>query len=96
LERIVTRGGAEGLVVHALHACDGSTFKVKPEISIDAAVIGYAGTGHDVLKLMLALVTPTGHYRTVGRVRTGWDRHESKELSTRLTTPEPQRLLLAG
>jgi hypothetical protein len=30
--------GAEGIV---LHSSDGRTFKVKPEISIDAAVIGY-------------------------------------------------------
>jgi hypothetical protein len=33
-QRLVIRGGAEGLV---LHASDGRTFKVKPEISIDAA-----------------------------------------------------------
>jgi hypothetical protein len=31
-----------------------------------------------------------------GAEGTGWGRHESKELSTRLTTPEPERLLLAG
>ena len=80
-ERIVTRGGAEGLV---LHSSDGRTFKVKPEISIDAAVIGYVGTEHGVSELLLALVTPSGRYQSIGRLRTGWSRRESKELATRL------------
>jgi hypothetical protein len=66
-ERIVTRGGAEGLV---LHASEGRTFKVKPEISIDAAVIGFAGTDHGIFELLLALITPSGRYQSIGRVRT--------------------------
>jgi ATP-dependent DNA ligase len=80
-ERLVTRGGAEGLV---LHASDGRTFKVKTEISIDAAVIGYSGTERGVSELLLALINPSGHYQSIGRVRTGWSRHESKDLATRL------------
>ena len=82
-ENIVTRASVEGLV---LHSSDGRTFKVKPEISIDAAVIGFAGTEHGVFELLLALVTPSGRYQSIGRVRTGWSRRESKELSTRLAT----------
>ena len=80
-ERIVTRGGAEGLV---LHASDGRIFKVKPEISVDAAVIGYVGTEHGVSELLLALITPSGRYQPIGRVRSGWSRHESQELATLL------------
>jgi AAA+ superfamily predicted ATPase len=80
-ERIVTRGDAEGLV---LHASDERTFKVKPEIAIDAAVIGYAGTDHGVSELLLALITPSGRYQSIGRVRTGSSRRESQELATLL------------
>ena len=79
----MTRGGAEGLV---LHASDGRTFKVKPEISIDAAVIGYVGTDHGVSELLLALITASGRYQSIGRVRTGWSRRESQELAARLAT----------
>ena len=82
-ERIVTRGGAEGLV---LHASDGRTFKVKPEISIDAAVIGYVGTDHGVSELLLALITPSGHYQSIARVRTGWSRREGQDLVARLAS----------
>jgi LSD1 subclass zinc finger protein len=95
-ECIVTRGSAEGLV---LHASDGRTFKVKPEISIDAAVIGYVGTEHGLSELLLALLTPSGRYQTIGRIRTGWSRHESKDLATRLaasacasSSPPPSRM----
>jgi ATP-dependent DNA ligase len=76
-ERIVTCGGAEGLV---LHSGDGRTFKVKPEISIDAAVIGYVGTEHGVFELLLALITASGRYQSIGRVRTGWSRREKGRL----------------
>ena len=82
-DRIVTGGGAEGLV---LHASDGRTFKVKPEISIDAAVIGYVGTDHSVSELLLALIAPSGRYQSIGCVRTGWSRRESQELAARLAT----------
>jgi hypothetical protein len=80
-ERIVTAGGAEGLVVHA---SNGRTFKVKPEISIDAAVIGYVGNERSISELLLALITPSGRYQTIGRVRTGWSKRENQELAARL------------
>ena len=78
----MTRGAAEGVVIHS---SDGRTFKVKPEISIDAAVIGYIGTEHGVSEMLLALSTPSGRYQTIGRVRTGWSRRECKELAAHLT-----------
>lgn len=80
-ERIVTRGGGEGVVVHA---GDGRIYKVKPEVTLDAAVIGYAAGEPGVSELLLALMTPDGRYQTIGRVRTGWSRGESQELAALL------------
>jgi ATP-dependent 26S proteasome regulatory subunit len=80
-ESIVTVGGAEGIVIHA---ADGRTYKVKPEIIIDAAVIGYAANDSGVSELLLALVKPDGVFQLIGRAKTGWSRAESHELSARL------------
>ena len=35
---------------------------------------------------MLALITPSGRYQSIGRVRTGWSRRESQELATLLAS----------
>ena len=80
-ESIVTDGGAEGLVVHA---ADGRIFKVKPEISIDAAVVGYVGSSSGVPELLLALMKPEGVFQLIGRVKTGWSREENADLQRRL------------
>jgi hypothetical protein len=48
-------------------------------------VIGFVGTEHGVSELLLALITSSGRYQSIGRVRTGWGRRESQELATRLT-----------
>jgi AAA+ superfamily predicted ATPase/ATP-dependent DNA ligase len=80
-ERVVTHGGAEGLVVHA---GDGRIFKIKSEIVIDAAVVGYAENDTGVSELLLALLTPDDQFQLIGRVRTGWSRDESHALATRL------------
>ncbi len=80
-ERVVTRGGAEGLVVHAR---DGRVFKIKPEIALDAAVVAYAGNGADVSDLLLAMLAPDGRYQLIGRVRVGWSHDESRDLAARL------------
>ncbi len=82
-QRIVTVGGAEGVVVHA---ADGRIYKIKPEISIDAAVVGYAGNDSGVSELLLALVKPDGVYQLIGRVKTGWSRAENADLRDRLST----------
>ncbi len=81
-ERIVTSGGAEGLVVHA---ADGRIYKVKPEISIDAAVVGYVCNNSGVSELLLALMKPEGVFQLIGRVKTGWSRAENANLQKRLT-----------
>ena len=80
--RIVTTGGAEGVVVHA---ADGRIYKIKREISIDAAVVGYADNNSGVSELLLALVKPDGVFQLIGRVKTGWSRAESTDLLHRLT-----------
>ena len=82
---LVTRGGAEGLVVHA---GNGRTYKVKPELTLDAAVVGYAAGENGVSELLLALLTPDGRYQSIGRVRTGWRNDESRDLGARLGTCE--------
>lgn len=81
-ERIVTADGAEGIVIHA---ADGRIYKVKSEISIDAAVVGYAASDSGVSELLLALVKPDGVFQLIGRVKTGWSRAESADLLNRLT-----------
>ena len=80
-DRVVTDGGAEGLVVHAR---DGRIFKVKPEITLDAVVVAYAGTGVGVSELLLAMLAPDGLYQGIGRVRTGWSHEENRDLAARL------------
>ncbi len=80
-ERIVTSGGAEGLVVHA---ADGRIYKIKPEITIDAAVVGYVGSSSGVSELLLALMKPEGVFQLIGRVKTGWSREENADLQRRL------------
>ncbi len=80
-ESIVTDGGAEGLVVHA---ADGRIFKIKPEISIDAAVVGYVGNSSGVSELLLALMKPDGVFQLIGRVKTGWSREENADLQRRV------------
>ena len=80
-ERVVTVGGAEGIVVQA---SDGRIYKVKPEIILDAAVVGYAGNDSGVSELLLALLKPDGLFQLIGRVRTGWSRAESADILNRL------------
>jgi AAA+ superfamily predicted ATPase len=81
-ERVVTQGGAEGLVVHAR---DGRIFKIKPEIALDAVVVAYAGSDASVSELLLAMLTPDGRYQLVGRVRMGWSHDEGRDLAARLS-----------
>ena len=80
-KRIVTVGGAEGLVVHV---ADGRIYKIKPEISIDVAVVGYVGNNSGVSELLLALMKPEGVFQLIGRVKTGWSRKENADLQRRL------------
>jgi len=80
-ERIVVQGGAEGIVVHAP---GGRTYKVKPEITIDAAVVGFGAGDNGLHELLLGLLKQDGICQLIGRVRTGWSNNEKKELAARL------------
>ena len=51
-DRIVTRGGAEGIVAANE---DGRVWKIKPHITLDAAVVGFQRGGRGVSELLLAL-----------------------------------------
>jgi len=84
-ERIVLSGGAEGIVVHA---SDGRIYKVKPEITIDAAVVGYAKSDAGISELLLALLKPNGDFQLIGRVKTGWSNIQKAELAKRLAELE--------
>lgn len=75
-DQIVTKGGAEGIVIHA---ADGRIFKVKPEIAIDAAVVGYAENGGRISELLLALMDEN-RFHLIGRVRTGFSEKERRGL----------------
>ena len=80
-ERLVVQGGAEGIVVHAP---GGRVYKVKPEITVDAAVVGFGAGDNGVYELLLGLLKPDGTYQLIGRVRTGWSNREKRELAQHL------------
>ncbi|MBI2844864.1 MAG: AAA family ATPase [Armatimonadetes bacterium] len=78
--------GEEGVVV----CCnDGRIFKVKPRISIDAAVVAYTELPSGVGELLLALMPEdqSGEMQTmqiIGRVDIGFSQAERRELADRL------------
>ena len=76
-DRIVTKGGAEGTVIRL---ADGRIFKAKPEISIDAAVVGFAENKGRISELLLALMDDKGCHHLIGRVQTGFSEKERKSL----------------
>jgi len=82
-DRIVTKGGAEGIVIHS---ADGRIFKIKPEISIDAVVVGYAANGGRVSELLLALIDDNSRFHLIGRVRTGFSETERRSLYDALSS----------
>jgi len=77
-DRIVTNGGAEGIVIRL---ADGRIFKSKPEIAIDAAVVGYAENGgRRIAELLLALIDEKGRLHLIGRVQNGFSEKERQSL----------------
>lgn len=84
-ERIVVQRGAEGLVVHTP---GGRVYKIKPEISIDAAVVGFGAGDNGVCELLLGLLRPDDTYQLIGRVRTGWSHRERQGLAGHLAALE--------
>jgi ATP-dependent DNA ligase len=62
----VEGGKAEGLVIRA---DDGRTFKLKPQITIDAAIIGFNERSEDstqVRSMLLALLREDGQFQIIG------------------------------
>ena len=81
-ERLVTNEGHEGLVIRC---ADGQIIKVKPEITIDAAVVGFTErAAGGVAELLLALLRPDGVFQLLGRVDTGFTEADRRELDERL------------
>jgi len=81
-DRLVTRAGHEGIVIRC---ADGQVIKVKPEITIDAAVVGYTERARGgVAELLLALLRPDGVFQLLGRVDTGFTEADRLELAERL------------
>ena len=81
-DRLVTRDGHEGMVVRC---ADGQVIKVKPEITIDAAVVGFTERPRGgVAELLLALLRPAGAFQLLGRVDTGFTEADRLELAERL------------
>ncbi|HUT37529.1 MAG TPA: AAA family ATPase [Planctomycetota bacterium] len=81
-ERLVTREGHEGLVIRC---GDGQVTKVKPEITIDAAIVGFTERASGgAAELLLALLRPDGVFQLLGRVDTGFSEVDRLELAERL------------
>jgi ATP-dependent 26S proteasome regulatory subunit len=93
-ERLVTRQGHEGIVVRTT---SGPIWKIKPEISIDAVVVGFTErTRGGIAELLLALMRPDGNFQLIGRMNTGFKEAERYELSRMLTPLAVQSNYLAA
>lgn len=77
------QGSHEGIVVHL---ADGRIVKIKPIISIDAAVIAYTSTSNGIGELLLGLIPDNddNHMRLIGRVDIGFSADERRTLASRL------------
>ncbi|MHB9036970.1 MAG: AAA family ATPase [Armatimonadota bacterium] len=75
------QNGEERIVVRC---SDGRIFKVKPKISIDAAVVAYTETSSGVRELLLALMSDDHAKQIIGRVDIGFNKTERREIADRL------------
>ncbi len=80
------QAGAEGIV---LRCADGRVFKIKPRVTIDAAVVAWTETPSGLGELLLGLMPdeqPTDGpvLQLIGRVETGFSERERHELAERL------------
>jgi hypothetical protein len=93
-ERLVTRQGHEGIVVRT---AENQILKIKPEISIDAAVVGFTErTRGGIAELLVALMRPDGNFQLIGRVDIGFKEAERYELSRTLVPMITQSNYLAA
>lgn len=80
----VDGGKAEGLVVRTP---DNNIYKIKPVITIDAAIIGYTDRQEDpeqVRSVLLALMRNDGHFQIIGSCGNLGDANSRKDLMDRL------------
>ncbi len=73
--------GEEGIVVRC---SDGRVFKVKPRVTIDAAVVAYTESASGIGEVLLALMSEPHTFHFIGRVDIGFSREERTELAQRL------------
>ncbi len=93
-QRLVTNQGHEGIVVRST---DRQILKIKPEVTIDAVVVGMTcRTNGGVAELLLALQRPDGIFQLLGRVNTGFSEAERFELARRLQPLAVQSSYLAA
>ncbi len=79
----VTAKNGEGIVIRSN---TGPTFKVKPRISLDVAVIGYSETETGIQELLVGLIpeSPTESgmpIQLLGAIRTGFSREQRTQLA---------------
>lgn len=78
-------GKAEGIVVRTPTE---HTFKVKPSVTIDAAVIGYTQRSEDETQtssLLLALIRPDGSYQIIGHCGNLGSENERRKMNVMIT-----------
>ncbi len=93
-ERLVIKQGHEGIVVRST---DGQIFKIKPEITIDAVVVGMTcRTNGGIAELLLALQCSDGNFQLLGRVDIGFSEAERFVLWRRLQPLSVQSSYLAA
>ena len=86
------QAGEEGVVVQC---SDGRIFKVKPRITVDAAVVAYTETASGIGELLLALMMEEQFHvqlamQIIGRVDVGFSQLERCELADRLVRVRPE------
>jgi hypothetical protein len=93
-ERLVTHRGHEGIVVRTV---ENQIWKIKPEITVDVAVVGFTErTRGGIGELLLALMRPDGNFQLIGRVDIGFKEAERYELSRMFTPLAAQSNYLAA
>ena len=82
-KEIVLEKGQEGIIVKSDHA---PTYKIKPLITLDAIVLGYAegeGSQEGMLReVLVGLCTDTNEFLNISRVGNGFSDAERKDLLT--------------
>ena len=74
---LVEQSGAEGVV---LRLENGGALKIKPEVTIDAAVVGATFANNCVKELLLALLDKSGAFRILGRISSGLSEQTAADL----------------